>query len=247
MPFPLIPLAMAIGTTALNYFGGQRAVRKQQEANMELAKYQNRYNSPAAQMARYKEAGLNPNLIYSQGNPGNMSPIPTVDVGAPYRDLGSEFMSAYQTSAQAELTQQKTKESTAKVDLIKAQTELVKANPYLDKKYVAAVVQNMEALAGMADNKFKWESTMESYSDTSGGQATVQIMPRGLRKLTLELDNIAQRYNLDSADLRLKGQVFSSMEFQNYLNSQIRKYVDQGDITGDALRMFTMALFQKFK
>lgn len=31
------------------------------------------YNSPAAQMARYEEAGLNPNLIYGQGTPGNVS------------------------------------------------------------------------------------------------------------------------------------------------------------------------------
>lgn len=29
---------------------------------------QNQYNTPAAQMARYKEAGLNPNLIYGQSN-----------------------------------------------------------------------------------------------------------------------------------------------------------------------------------
>lgn len=29
---------------------------------------QNEYNSPAAQMARFKEAGLNPHLIYGQGN-----------------------------------------------------------------------------------------------------------------------------------------------------------------------------------
>lgn len=29
---------------------------------------QNQYNSPAAQMARFKQAGLNPNLIYGQGN-----------------------------------------------------------------------------------------------------------------------------------------------------------------------------------
>lgn len=31
------------------------------------------YNSPLNQMKRYQEAGLNPNLIYSQGNPGNSS------------------------------------------------------------------------------------------------------------------------------------------------------------------------------
>lgn len=37
---------------------------------------QNEYNSPVSQMQRYQAAGLNPNLIYGQGNPGNQgSPV----------------------------------------------------------------------------------------------------------------------------------------------------------------------------
>lgn len=58
------------------------------QGNMELAKYaysqnleqwnrQNAYNTPQAQMERYKEAGLNPNLIYSQGSNGNAASSPT--------------------------------------------------------------------------------------------------------------------------------------------------------------------------
>lgn len=43
---------------------------KQQEQayNLELWKATNEYNSPEAQMARYQQAGLNPNLIYGQSN-----------------------------------------------------------------------------------------------------------------------------------------------------------------------------------
>lgn len=51
------------------------------EANKQLAEYQflknremwdlmNQYNSPLSQMNRFQEAGLNPNLIYSKGQPG---------------------------------------------------------------------------------------------------------------------------------------------------------------------------------
>lgn len=54
----------------------------QNQKNAELMKYQfdmnkkmfdqaNLYNSPLQQMERYKQAGLNPNLIYGQGTPGN--------------------------------------------------------------------------------------------------------------------------------------------------------------------------------
>lgn len=51
-------------TAQLNY------IMKQQEQayNLELWKLQNEYNSPSAQMQRYQDAGLNPNLIYSQQN-----------------------------------------------------------------------------------------------------------------------------------------------------------------------------------
>lgn len=43
---------------------------------VEMWHMQNAYNDPAAQMARFKNAGLNPNLIYGQGNPGNASAPP---------------------------------------------------------------------------------------------------------------------------------------------------------------------------
>lgn len=45
--------------------------------NKEMWDLQNQYNSPEAQMARYKAAGLNPNLIYgSGGSAGNASSAP---------------------------------------------------------------------------------------------------------------------------------------------------------------------------
>lgn len=45
--------------------------------NLEMWNLQNEFNSPAAQMQRFKAAGLNPNLIYGQGNPGNASSLPS--------------------------------------------------------------------------------------------------------------------------------------------------------------------------
>lgn len=62
-------------------------VNKTIEANKNLAEYQynrdvemwnkqNEYNSPLSQMARFKSAGLNPNLIYSQGSAGNATTLP---------------------------------------------------------------------------------------------------------------------------------------------------------------------------
>ena len=53
--------------------------REQQEFAQKMVQQQNEYNSPVAQMQRYAQAGLNPNLVYTQGNPGNQTSIPTYD------------------------------------------------------------------------------------------------------------------------------------------------------------------------
>jgi hypothetical protein len=57
------------------------AAQKQQadlayQRSLQMWNLQNAYNSPEAQMARFKQAGLNPQLIYGQGNPGNASSTP---------------------------------------------------------------------------------------------------------------------------------------------------------------------------
>lgn len=60
-------------------FGYQMEMAKwQNDINRENWQMQNEYNSPAAQMARLQEAGLNPNLVYNGGSAttaaGSMAP-----------------------------------------------------------------------------------------------------------------------------------------------------------------------------
>lgn len=81
MAFPLIPLIAAATTL------GGNAINNRAQANLNMAtrtfnwemfeaerrnaltdwNMQNEYNSPAAQMKRLKDAGLNPNLVYGDG------------------------------------------------------------------------------------------------------------------------------------------------------------------------------------
>lgn len=63
---------------------GSKRTNRQNKAAAELAfqrdkemwELQNQYNSPSAQMSRFAAAGLNPKLIYGQGNAGNASSHP---------------------------------------------------------------------------------------------------------------------------------------------------------------------------
>lgn len=50
-----------------------RNLRLQEETQKRLIDYQNAYNSPASQMQRLAEAGLNPNLVYGSQAPAGMS------------------------------------------------------------------------------------------------------------------------------------------------------------------------------
>lgn len=48
-----------------------RVAQYQNEYNYWMWQQENKYNSPASQVQRYKDAGLNTALMYGQGNPGN--------------------------------------------------------------------------------------------------------------------------------------------------------------------------------
>ena len=74
--------------------------QKNREWNLNLAKQQNQwnidqwnrenaYNAPSAQMARYKSAGLNPDLIYGQQNLSAASPEMTSGDGSQPTDVSN--------------------------------------------------------------------------------------------------------------------------------------------------------------
>ena len=81
-----------------NDFTGNTAVREQNKANLNLAKYQaqlnedfyNKYSSPEAMMRQYEEAGLNRNLVYGSAGAGQ-SNVPSFNAPNVERNVsGSE-------------------------------------------------------------------------------------------------------------------------------------------------------------
>lgn len=104
-------VASAIGGMG-NLFGNILGVMAQENTNLwnasnvrysydqqkEMIAQQNVYNSPLQQMARYKEAGLNPNLIYGNITPGQQSEIakyePPVIQTPKYENVGASIAQA---------------------------------------------------------------------------------------------------------------------------------------------------------
>lgn len=72
----LIGGAFNLGGMKLQHEYNKEMAAIQNQYNIDMWNMQNEYNSPTAQMARLKDAGLNPNLMYGMGNTGNASKAP---------------------------------------------------------------------------------------------------------------------------------------------------------------------------
>lgn len=140
MPIPLAIPLIAAGASLVGGLLQSRGSKKQTEAtnkaNKELAEYQysknlemwerqNAYNAPTAQMQRYDDAGLNPNLIYGTGaSAGNASNAPQYQ--APRVDEHYQLPN-YSAAPLTMLTAyQNLMMQQAQIDSVKAQTEATK-------------------------------------------------------------------------------------------------------------------------
>lgn len=70
--------AASMGSAGMEAGGAMLQIGLQNLWNKKNVDAMNRYNSPASQMQRYQAAGLNPNLIYGQGTPGNQTVLPEI-------------------------------------------------------------------------------------------------------------------------------------------------------------------------
>lgn len=61
---------LGVGSSLLSNIGAKKRQNQADNKNIEFWKMQNQYNTPAAQMQRLKDAGLNPNLIYGSSPAG---------------------------------------------------------------------------------------------------------------------------------------------------------------------------------
>jgi len=115
-------LGSVVGGLFNNYAAGQNY-----KYQLDMWNKQNAYNAPAAQMQRLKDAGLNPNLMYGQGNTGNAAPaqMPQYNLQPPPApDLGG----AVSRGVGMLQTFQNIHNQRVQSDNVQAQTDLVRQN-----------------------------------------------------------------------------------------------------------------------
>lgn len=246
MPFPLIPAiaaaAPAIGSALQGLFGG-RAQSKANEANMKLAEYQyskqlemwhlqNAYNAPSQQMARFKQAGLNPNLIYGQGNAGNASTMPQYQAPrmSPVNYMPDNIPNVLSLFQDFQMKQ-------AQTDNLRAQNDLIKSN---------AAIKGFEA--DYADSTFSLKRGLLRQKHAAG-QLLPDVAQEQLRKIQLDnqLKSELMPFSLQYASGRNRQQQVAISKMLQDTELQKLKtdwYVTQmfGNIAGqavNALRKFT--------
>lgn len=165
IPFAaFIPFIVQAVSGIANYIGQRRAAKKEAQYNLntqntlnqqafsqnkEMWQLQNQYNTPAAQMGRFQDAGLSPNLIYQQGSSGNASQVPNIQPAQSNRKFPSfqipDMIGMYQNY--------QTKQ--AGVDRMRMQTEL------MSQKVRSEAVERMNKLLHGERGRFDLELAKE--------------------------------------------------------------------------------------
>jgi len=217
------------------------------EQNKRLQQEQRVYDSPAAQMERYKAAGLNPHLIYGSGSSsGSAFPITQQGIApsridapsAEYPDIAGTFLQAGQTLAQTNLQEQKTSESEANTALKAVQLDIAKTNPMLDQSVYQSVISSMEQVALLKVEQAKHERTAWISQDNKQGKAYAV-------KIEAEIQSMVQKLGLNTQDQLIKNKIFESKEFENAIKKIQKDWLEDGEVSPEHIRQGLMLILSK--
>lgn len=262
MPAWVVPAIMG-AVSLISSIAGQSKQKKEnrkiaETQNLQNEKFiqaQNSYNSPVSQMARFQDAGLNPNLIYGQGNPGNQSsPQQAADIKpVNYGDLGAA--QALQLMNQTGLMQSQiqaqnanTRRTGVLTELNALQTDVLRKNPLLDAEGFSAIITSLKATAeSKVANAGIDTATSEWFRGSKEFTLNGQSMhgPAGILKMETELNLLEQKFNLGTLDSKIKAEVVNSKQFQNAILEVQKKFMTDAEITPQHIVQFIQLLLMK--
>lgn len=189
----------------------QQENQKNREYNLMLAQTQNRwnieqwqrendYNSPTAQMARFRAAGLNPNLIYGQSNAAASSPTLTSGAASSPTDMSAIGNKRNFGQAMQEMLN---------MEMQKAQIEAIKAGTEKTKEDTKNVTASTEALT--IDNLYRAIKHQQEIKigdmNLKIGDSTLKLndnqLAQGVKTLEI-MDKTLEEYNYKFRDYNAK-------------------------------------------
>lgn len=227
----------------------QHAAQWQLDAQNQLIDKQNQYNTPEEQMKRFQTAGLNPNLIYGTGNPGNQSTAGTApsmipkDFGAINQalsnagGLGANILQNELTRSQINAVNATTRQRNAQVQVNELQARVLAANPLLDEEGFKATIQSLKAAAELKGEDTKLRRVQADVADKASGHVVAKIFN--------EVQNLEQKFRLGELDEKLKAEVLKSKEFQNAILEVQKKFMADGEVGANQIYQFITLLLTK--
>jgi hypothetical protein len=183
----------------------------QQKWIEEMYARNNAYNTPAAQMERYKAAGLNPDLIYSQGDSGNASfpeapsqaATPTASV-IPKNTYGDTAAIVAQTglmTAQAKALESQAKKTDTEESLLTADYLLRKARTESDIELQNSTIYVNHELGQL-------------------NHAEAELAAKKLQEIDVAMSQMKEQTNLFKAQVSKENESVVQMRFDRYLKSK---------------------------
>ena len=150
--------------------------RTQNQWNIEQWQRENDYNSPTAQMSRFRAAGLNPNLIYGQSNLAASSPTLTSGAASSPTDMSAIGNKRNFGEAMQEMLN---------MEMQKAQIEAIKAGTEKTKEDTKNVTASTEALS--IDNMYR---AAKNQQDLQVGGMTIRLGKSTLKMNDQQMENL---------------------------------------------------------
>lgn len=183
----------------------------QQKWIEEMYARNNAYNTPAAQMERYKAAGLNPDLIYSQGDSGNASfpeapsqastPTASVIPKNTYGDTASIIAQTGLMTAQAKALESQAKKTDTEESLLNADYLLRKARTESDIELQNSTIYVNHELGQL-------------------NHAEAELAAKKLQEIDVAMSQMKEQTNLFKAQVSKENESVVQMRFDRYLKSK---------------------------
>lgn len=227
---------------AVSGIGAGKRQKREHKHRMELADYafnknleqwkrENAYNSPAAQMERLRQAGINPHLAYGNGSianeSGSMAPYqaPQIDYNAPtpleaagqgLAGSAQEGIMAY-TRLRSDLRQERTTEM--KISLDEQKLEIERLELELKRDYINPLVRLQ-----IAEQEAQLTQRFDEYERVDGRDSVYQTQ----RKINQRIKQ--QESDLKDMDYKIRQKIADQKDLLNEYNDFINELtVRKGD------------------
>ena len=191
------------------------------DKNVEMWKMQNDYNNPRNQMARFTDAGLNPNLMYGKGTPGNATTLPQYQGLPSSGEVYGQSVSGLQGMQQMDLTKQQI-ESTYLDNWLKENTYYNKVEQQFA---ITGTAVNEESASYWRMYQQQWSAKIEQIKSQfweKGVNPSDSVFIRGLSMMAEKLD---QEWLWDILNkLPVDLQKTEMPYYKNYRPFKYRKY-----------------------